>query len=103
MARRQAVDREGRRVYLEPALGSRRTEIARQSAERMVRQPRAGLDQWRIRNDLLFEAAAARVSYAARLGVFTGLPLPRDAAPNAATSNRHGTVQIRRIQAERTH
>ena len=51
--------------------------------------------------DICIKAAAARFSRAARLRVFAGLSLPRLAARDAPTPDRHRPVQIRRIQAER--
>ena len=57
----------------------------------------------RRRGDLPAEAAAARVYRVSRLGLYADLSVPRAGARDAAASDRHRAVQVRRVQAERIH
>ena len=57
----------------------------------------------RLRGHVPPEAAAARLSRAARLGLLAGLSVPRAAGADAAAPDRHRPVQVRRVQAERIH
>ena len=57
----------------------------------------------RRRGDLPTEAAAARLYRVSRVGFHADLSVPRAGARHAAASDRHGAVQVRRVQAERIH
>ena len=83
--------------------GNGQGQAARQPAQGVVQQPRGGHGQRRLRGDLPSEAAAAGVADAARLGLFADLSVPRAAGADAAAPDRHRAVQVRRVQAERTH
>ncbi len=61
------------------------------------------VDRRRLRGDLRPEAPAAGLSDAAGLGRFAGLPVPCAAGADAPPPDRHRPLQVRRIQAERTH
>ena len=55
------------------------------------------------RGDAASEKAAAGPAGAARLGRHADLPVPCRAGADAAAPDRHGSVQIRRVQAEPGH
>ena len=104
MARRQAVHRQ--------ATSNAPSTCCRATAPRscgvnprkaVVPQPRRGRRQGRRRGDLPAEAAAAGLHRAARVGLHADLSLPCAAARDAAASDRHRAVQVRRVQAERDH
>src|SRR4051794_2253212 len=76
-------------------------EIARQSAEILVSQSRLGHGGRRPRYDVPFETAATCLYRAARVGLVSGLSVPCTADADANASDRHGAVQVRRVQTER--
>src|SRR5215813_14584607 len=76
-------------------------EAAAQSAQVMVSQSQGSDHQWRLRGNLSFSAAAARLCRIARLGLFGSLSLPCTAWRDAAASNRYRPVQAGRVQTER--
>src|SRR6202011_2201066 len=78
-------------------------EISPQSAQSLVPQPRGGDDERRLRGELPPEAAATLLHRVASFRLLAGLPLSCAAARYALQSDRHGALQIRRIQAERSH
>ena len=57
----------------------------------------------RFRGHVPPEAAAAGAARAARLGLVADLSVPRAGARDAAAPDRHRSVQVRRVQAERIH
>ena len=104
LARRPAVQRQGRRLHLRPAAGRREREQAQaQSAFVVVDQRREGHRRQRHPGHVPSQGAAALAAGAARLGLHTDLPLPRPARPDAAQAGRHRPVQARRVQDERRH
>ena len=88
-------------MHLGPADGHGPGQAARKPAQILVQQSRGGHDQWRFRNRVPPEAAATGAARAARLGLVADLSVPRRRPRDAAAPDRHGAVQIRRIQAER--
>src|SRR5215472_5161889 len=76
-------------------------EAADQSAEGLVSEPRRGHHQWRLRSHVPPKAAAAGFTSPTGVWLLARLPLPYIAARDAATSDRHRPIQVRRIQAER--
>ena len=94
---------ERRQMHLGSAAGQGNARSCAQPAQGLVPQPRRGRGQGRLRGDLPAEAAAARLHRAARLGLLAGLSLPCAAARDAAASDRHRPVQVRRVQAQRDH
>ena len=103
MARRQAVHRRRRQMHLGAGAGQDGGEAAGQPAQGLVRQSCRDPDQRRLRGYVRPEAAAARLSRLAGVRHVAGLSLPRVAGADATAPDRHRPVQIRRIQAERTH
>src|SRR5208337_4989918 len=101
MARWETVYGEGRGVHLGSLDRQVEREAAHQSAQGLVPQPRRGDRERRLRGHLSVEAATALVCRLARLRVLAGLSLSRAAAGHALPSDRHRTLQIRRIQTER--
>ena len=89
-------------MHLRPVARQGERQAAPQSAQGLVPQPRRGHDQRRRRGDLPCPSAAAGPDHPARFRLFADLSLPRVAARHAHPSDRHRSVQIRRIQAERT-
>ena len=81
----------------------REGQAAHQPAQGLVPQRRGGRRQRRFRGDLPSRAAAAGADRAARLRLFADLSLSCAGGRDAAPSDRHRPVQIRRIQAERVH
>src|SRR5260370_41239936 len=77
-------------------------KTARKPAKGLVPQP--GIDQHQRRHgDVPLEEATTRLDLAACLGLFARLPVSCITAANAAASDRHRTVQICLLQAERIH
>ncbi len=82
--------------------------IAGRSAEKLRVNPRKSwyrnleevTAEWRPRGHVSPPAAANLFHSAARFGLVAGLPLPRLAARHAHPSDRHGPVQICRVQAQ---
>ena len=104
VARRPAVQRQGRRLHLRPAAGRREREQApAQSALVVVDQRREGHRRQRHPGHVPSQGAAALAAGAARLGLHADLSLPRAARPDAAPAGRHRPVQARRVQDERGH
>src|SRR5215472_9970084 len=103
MARRQTVYVEGRQVHVGPAAREGEREAAAQSAQGVVPQPRRGRAERRLRGDVQAGATATRVHRAARLRLHSSLSMPRVTEPDAAEADRYGTLQVRRVQAERIH
>ena len=101
MARRQAVHRRRRQVHLGFADREEQSKAPRQPAQDLVSQPRKRDDERRLRGHLSPEAAAAGIAVAAGLRVVAGLSLPRLAGRHAASPDRHRSLQICRVQAQR--
>ena len=102
MARRQAVHRQGRQMHLGFAAGHGEDKL-RVNPRKAGTERRRGHDEGRLRGHLPSEAAAAGIARAAGFRLVADLSLPRPAARHAPASDRHRPVQIRRVQAERTH
>src|SRR5438067_9760270 len=90
-------------MHLGSRTGQSCRKAARQPAEGLVHEPRRSGGQWRSRGDVCTKATAAGVSRAPRLGYVAGLSLSRDAGADAPASDRHRSLQIRRVQAQRVH
>ena len=103
MARRQAVQRGRRQMHLGHAARQVAGQIAAQPAQGVVPQPRRCRDRGQRHGHLRDEAAAAGLHDAAGLGVRPGLSVPCAGRRDAKQADRHRTVQIRRIQAQRIH
>src|SRR5213075_3281848 len=54
-------------------------------------------------NEATFHLKRPQPARALGFRLFAGLPLPRDAGADAAAPDRHGAVQVCRVQAERAH
>ena len=78
-------------------------EAAHQPAQILVRQPRRGEGKRRLRGHLSPQTAAGGVPCDAGDGLVADLSLPCSAGPDAAASDRHGPIQIHRVQAQRDH
>src|SRR6516164_2959626 len=87
-------------MHLESTNGQVEREAAHQPSQGLVRQPRKGHHQWRLRGELPSQATATFVSDAARQRVLRDLSLSRGAVADAAASDWHRSVQIRRVRAE---
>src|SRR5688572_9750323 len=90
-------------MHLGPAARGGRRQVPHQPAQGMVPQRRGDQDQWRLRGHLPPEAAAALPDRAARLGPVAGLSVPPLDGADAPAPDRHWTLQVRRVQAERTY
>ena len=90
-------------MHLGSLTGQSCRKAARQPAQGLVHEPRRSGDQWRSRGDVCTKATAAGVSRAPRLGYVAGLSLSRDAGADAPASDRHRSLQIRRVQAQRIY
>ena len=103
MARRQVVHRRRRKMHLGHADRQIAGQAAAQPAQGLVSEPRRRRAGRRLRGDICAEALAAGLSDAAGERHVAGLSVPRPGARYAHPPGRHGTLQIRRIQAERIH
>src|SRR5438105_1943688 len=74
-------------------------EITAQSAQGVVPQSRGDCHRGRRLRHFRVEAPAARIFVPFVWRYVAGLPLPRAGGANAATPDRHGSLQIRRVQA----
>src|SRR5271165_3226314 len=87
-------------MHSRPSAGQSGGKVADQSAQVVVRQRVGGVDQRRLRGHPSPEAAAAFDVVNARDRLDADLSMSRDPGADASASDRHGTVQIRRIQTE---
>ena len=78
-------------------------QVAGQPAQILVPKPEVGHRRRRLPRSAFTEPAAALVPRAARLGLVAGLSVPCPGEGHAYASDRHRTVQIRRVQAQRNH
>ena len=101
VARRQAVHGQGRAVHLEQAHRQGQGRLPQEPARHLVAQPQGGDGQRRPRGHLRPQPAATLVRVAVRLGLHPGLSLPCVDQGHAHQSDRHGAVQVRRVQARR--
>ena len=101
VARRQAVHGQGRAVHVSPAQRQGARLPAPQSARHLVRAPDGGDVQRRPRGDVQPVAAAAVAARHARLGLHGRLPMPRLGTRHARQADRHGALQVRRVQEQR--
>src|SRR5262245_27110396 len=103
VARRPALHRGRRQMHLGSGDRLRQGKAARQSAQALVPQPRGGHERGRPRGALPPETAAARLRHDAGIGLLPGLPVPCPCGADAPASDRHRTLQVRRVQAEPGH
>ena len=101
VARRQAVHRQGRAVHLEQAHRQGPRRLPQEPARHLVAQPQGGHRQRRPGGHLRPQPAAALVPLPVRLGLHAGLPLPCLHQGHAHQPDRHGALQVRRVQARR--
>ena len=103
LARRPTLHRSRCEMHLGFADRQRGAEIARQPAQILVSQSRCGDHRGGLPRHVPPEAAATIIAGAARLRRLAGLSVPCPAGADANAPDRHRTVQIRRVQAEREY
>ena len=103
MARRPAVHGQGREMHLRPAERQGAGQVPQEPAQGVVRQRRGCHGQRRLRGDVPSQAAATVAAGDARLRLFADLSLPCPGGADAHASDRHRALQVRRVQAERSH
>ena len=101
VARRQAVHRQGRGLHAGQAAGQGPRRVPQEPAHDLVAQPEGGDRQRRPRGDLPPQPAAGLVPVAVRHRLHPGLSLPRVGGGHAHQADRHGAVQVRRVQEQR--